>query len=217
MTRLATCSFLEQFHRLTSGVPHSCFQSLLCVLPRAKGAFQLSAGASSSVLIPWVISFGSETLRFYLQPGLSPSTPPTLFCCFTSPPNVTCPKSKPRFHFHRPRFLPSASPYQQMAHSTRRAPNLAVILDSFLHPTSSPLASLVALPSKNPHFHCCFSSLSCCLLSPPLQQHPPNLSVSLPPLSLPERQSLPCHSLVQRSVITLRIKTNILQWPTNPL
>lgn len=92
---------------------HSCFQSLLWVLLllRAKRALQLNTGASSSMLIPWVILFGSEILTFYLQPGLSPSTPSTLFCFFMSPPNVTCPKLKSWFHFHRPCFLPSASPY----------------------------------------------------------------------------------------------------------
>lgn len=103
-----------------------------------------------------------------------------------------------------------------MTHSSCCAPNLAVILDSFLHSTSNPLASLLTLPSKNPHFHCCFSSLSCCLLSPPLQQHPPNLCPCPHSCSPKNRACLPCHSLVQKSVITLRIKSNILQWPTNP-
>lgn len=194
LTQLATRSFLEQFLHLTSGVPHSCFLSLLWVLLfllRAKRALQLSTGASSSVLIPWVISFGSETLTFYLQPGLSPSTPPTLFCFFMSPSNVTCPKWKSWFHFHRPCFLPIASSYQQTTHSSCCAPNLAVTLDSFLHSTSSPLANLLALPSKNPHFHCCFSSLSCCLLSPLLQQHPPNLCPCPYSCSLKDRA---CHA-----------------------
>lgn len=129
-------------------VPHFLGHSSFCgfsllLLLRAKRALQLSPGASSSMLIPQVISFGSETLMFCLQPGLPPSSASS--CLYHV------------FHLHRP-FSPSASPYQQMVHSSCSAKNLAVILGScVLHPTSNPLASLLALPSKNLTFHGCFS------------------------------------------------------------
>lgn len=72
-TQLVARSFTWPLGTTLLGHSSFCRFSLLLLL-RAKRALQLSRGVSSSLLIPQVISFGSETLMFCLQPGLPPSS-----------------------------------------------------------------------------------------------------------------------------------------------
>lgn len=127
-----------------------------------------------------------------------------------SPSNVTCPKLPSRFHLRRPRFSPSASPYQQMAHSSPSAKKTPsshpgfFFLASHIQSISQPVGSAVRE-----------SSFPLLLLQPKLLSSgssaipAPSSPASLPPLLLPERQSLPC-PLGQRLLVTPTIKANVL-------
>lgn len=53
---------------------HSPFCEFFVLLLRAERSVRLSPGASSSRRLPQVTSLGCETLTFYLQPGMPPST-----------------------------------------------------------------------------------------------------------------------------------------------